>query len=83
MTDQEFGAAMFNVTASVVVLALIVWGVIAIMRNNADIKRKRAANTANASPAAPNWYTDPEHPDQLRYWDGTQWTEHRAPKHPN
>lgn len=26
-----------------------------------------------------NWYPDPEDPSQQRYWDGTQWTEHRAP----
>ena len=26
-----------------------------------------------------NWYPDPEVPGQQRYWDGTRWTEHRAP----
>jgi len=26
------------------------------------------------------WYTDPEQAGQLRYWDGLQWTEHRAPE---
>jgi hypothetical protein len=25
------------------------------------------------------WYPDPESPSQQRYWDGTRWTEHRAP----
>ena len=25
------------------------------------------------------WQPDPQNPGQLRYWDGTQWTEHRAP----
>ena len=29
-----------------------------------------------------NWYPDPHDPNQLRYWDGQQWTEHRAPKQP-
>ncbi|RMH78760.1 MAG: DUF2510 domain-containing protein [Actinomyces sp.] len=27
------------------------------------------------------WYPDPENLDQLRYWDGAAWTEHRAPAH--
>lgn len=26
------------------------------------------------------WYDDPEYPDHLRYWGGTAWSEHRAPK---
>ena len=25
------------------------------------------------------WYADPEDAAQLRYWDGSSWTEHRAP----
>lgn len=25
------------------------------------------------------WYDDPEQPGQQRYWDGTAWTENRAP----
>ena len=24
----------------------------------------------------PAWLPDPEHPDRLRYWDGSQWTSH-------
>ena len=27
----------------------------------------------------PNWYPDPDGGGGLRYWDGTQWTENRAP----
>ncbi len=27
------------------------------------------------------WYTDPEDDSQYRYWDGSAWTEHRAPRH--
>lgn len=27
----------------------------------------------------PGWYDDPPNPGVLRYWDGTRWTEHRAP----
>lgn len=29
-------------------------------------------------PAA-GWYPDPEDASQQRYWDGQQWTDHRAP----
>ena len=29
-------------------------------------------------PAA-GWYPDPEDPAGMRYWDGSQWTEQRAP----
>lgn len=28
---------------------------------------------------ASGWYADPERAGQLRYWDGSSWTEHRAP----
>ena len=27
----------------------------------------------------PGWYTDPHDPHTQRYWDGTQWTDSRAP----
>src|SRR3954453_22027758 len=33
------------------------------------------------TPAA-GWFADPHDPTQLRYWDGTAWTEHRAPRGP-
>ena len=35
-----------------------------------------------SDPAAlppPDWYPDPEQAETLRYWDGKQWTDHRAP----
>ena len=28
----------------------------------------------------PAWYDDPQDPTNFRYWDGTHWTEDRAPK---
>jgi len=28
-----------------------------------------------------DWHTDPEDPAQYRYWDGSRWTDHRAPRH--
>ncbi|MDP9168304.1 MAG: DUF2510 domain-containing protein, partial [Actinomycetota bacterium] len=30
-------------------------------------------------PTPADWYPDPENSAGLRYWDGTAWTEHRAP----
>lgn len=27
-----------------------------------------------------DWYTDPQDPRQLRYWDGNAWTAHQAPR---
>ncbi|WP_082480986.1 DUF2510 domain-containing protein [Rathayibacter sp. Leaf299] len=32
--------------------------------------------------AAPGWYPDPTQPATQRYWDGTAWTEQRAPLAP-
>jgi hypothetical protein len=29
--------------------------------------------------APANWYPDPQQPGMVRYWDGTQWTEHVQP----
>lgn len=31
------------------------------------------------SDPAPDWYPDPDDPTQLRYWDGSTWTENRSP----
>ena len=33
--------------------------------------------------AEANWYPDPNDPSQLRYFDGTNWTEHTAPNTPD
>jgi len=30
---------------------------------------------------APGWYPDQARPGMLRWWDGTRWSEHRAPMH--
>lgn len=31
--------------------------------------------------AEPNWYDDPSVPNQLRYFDGTQWSSYTSPKY--
>jgi uncharacterized protein YbjQ (UPF0145 family) len=33
----------------------------------------------NATQPPAGWHPDPHDPSQLRYWDGSQWTEHRSP----
>jgi hypothetical protein len=30
--------------------------------------------------APAGWYDDPDSPGIVRYWDGTEWTERRAPR---
>ncbi len=39
----------------------------------------RVAGVSDLPPA--DWYADPEDESQYRYWDGSSWTEHRAPRH--
>ncbi|MCX2933572.1 DUF2510 domain-containing protein [Mycobacterium sp. CVI_P3] len=40
-----------------------------------------AAQSPLAPPLPPaSWYDDPGNPQMFRYWDGTRWTEHVAPK---
>ncbi len=36
---------------------------------------------SDQSSAPPDWYPDPEDESQYRYWDGSSWTHHRAPRH--
>ncbi len=31
-------------------------------------------------PHPPGWYPDPQNPTANRYWDGTGWTQHAAPR---
>lgn len=43
-----------------------------------QVDGQRGGAEAPLPPAS--WYDDPGNPRMLRYWDGTQWTEHLAPK---
>lgn len=36
--------------------------------------------TQPPQPLSANWYSDPENPALLRWWDGTQWTERTQPR---
>jgi hypothetical protein len=38
--------------------------------------------SVNQAPPPANWYADPTQPGQLRYWDGSQWTQNVAPGGP-
>jgi hypothetical protein len=40
----------------------------------------RVAALPAALPHPPGWYPDPHNPTAMRYWDGTRWTEHSAPR---
>jgi len=43
---------------------------------------KRLVRVTGVSDLPPaDWYTDPEDESLYRYWDGSAWTEHRAPRH--
>lgn len=35
-----------------------------------------------AHPPPPGWYSDPEMVNTQRYWNGSAWTDHRAPGSP-
>ena len=39
----------------------------------------KTADRPDELPTA-DWYTDPDDSSQYRYWDGTAWTDHRAPR---
>lgn len=39
----------------------------------------RGKQALNQNPPA-DWYIDPQDTTQLRYWNGTAWTEHRSPR---
>lgn len=40
--------------------------------------RQRIVESREHMGGPPAWYTDPERPNELRYWNGTGWTEHRV-----
>ena len=71
--------AMGELVGKALVLALIVAGIVAIVRHNARVSKSAQAGAL----AAAAWYPDPDFPDYVRYWDGTQWTDHRQPKPPS
>ncbi len=53
----------------------------AFLRRPTTATASAAASTSSTSPSAPvpaGWYADPSSRFELRYWNGTKWTEHVA-----
>jgi hypothetical protein len=72
----EMGYAVGTMIVPLFVIGAIIVGAIAITRSVT-----KSGNTgASGASSAPGWYPDPEVQRQLRYWDGLNWTEHRAPQ---
>ena len=40
------------------------------------------SDTATEVSVAPGWYADPDDPGAIRFWNGTDWTEQKAPMPP-
>lgn len=53
------------------------WGL--RLASPAPVEHRGRLGAVTGLPPA-GWYDDPEYPDHLRYWAGTAWSDHRAPK---
>jgi hypothetical protein len=58
---------------------LLQLGRVGMLECVSHISDAKLGEEAMTNPPA-NWYPDPRDPNQLRYWDGQQWTEHQAPR---
>ncbi len=69
--SYRIGQAMAPIILILVILIIVK----AVRKKSSD-----AGSPPGVTPAG--WYQDPEAPGQMRYWDGAQWTDHRAPGQP-
>lgn len=79
-------AAVLGMLGFVLVVTGIIWLVV-ISVNNKKVAVPEGANTPEIAAQGTGerstprgWYPEAQNPDQLRWWDGKQWTEHVRPK---
>lgn len=46
-----------------------------------DVRRITKEDNKMTNGPLPGWYTDPDDPNNNRYWNGQRWTESRIPHH--
>lgn len=78
-------ASLLGFVGFLCTLAAIIWLVVrATNRRKVAVPEgalpPQVATTGAASETPRGWYPDHEDPSQLRWWDGSQWTEHLRPK---
>jgi hypothetical protein len=62
----------------VLVLVVVVLAVVLIVKSRS--KPKTGQPPSQQAAAAPGWYTDPNHPNLMRYFDGRAWTSETTPR---
>ncbi len=80
-----FGGVFLAIGLATLGFVLFVAAIIWLIARSVNA-RKVAVPTGAAAPALPasggaprGWYPDSQNPGQLRWWDGTQWTENVKP----
>ena len=48
-------------------------------RGTVTLRRLRGPEPAPPAAGPADWYNDPDNPDQMRWWDGAQWTSEAIP----